>query len=61
MSYVVKVIRMGCCETDLDPKQVELLTNEIDKQGYSLDKLYIDSTTTCCSSKKSVILIFKTK
>ncbi len=61
MAYVVKVIRMGCCESDLDPKKVEQLANEMDKQGYSFDKLYIDSTTICCSSKKSAVLVFKNK
>jgi hypothetical protein len=59
MAYVVKVIQVGCCESDLDPKKVEQIANEMDKQGYSLHKLYVDSTTMCCSSKKSVVLIFK--
>lgn len=58
MAYKVKVVDIGCCESDINPQAIENISNEMDKHGYYLLQVYIDTTSSCCGSKKSLIMIF---
>ena len=61
MAYHVQVVDMGCGATAIDPKNVELAANNMSNQGYELVQAYVDSTQSCCGSKKSLILIFRSR
>ena len=59
MPYQVQVVDIGCCQSELDPKQVEATANKMEPHGYELVQAYIDSTAACCGSRKSLVMIFR--
>ena len=61
MNYKVQVIDISCCNEDINPKDIENAANAMASQGYELVQVYSDSTQACCGSKKSVVMVFRTK
>ena len=59
MPYKVHVVDIGCCQSEIDPKEVEAIANKMESEGLQLVQTYIDSTVACCGNKKSVIMIFR--
>ncbi len=57
--YKVATVTTGCCAEDIDPVQIESKSNELSSQGYKLVEAYESMTSTCCSRKKTAILIFE--
>jgi hypothetical protein len=58
LAYKTHIIDMGCGATAINPKDIETVSNQMEKQGYKLQQVYVDSTQACCGNKKSAILIF---
>ena len=61
MNYKIHVIDIACCNTEINPKDVETAANAMAAQGYDLVQVYVDSTQSCCGSKKSLIMVFRSR
>jgi hypothetical protein len=59
MPYKVQVVDVTCCNSAIDPKDVEQIANTMEPQGYALAHAYIDATMSFCGNKKSLIMIFR--
>lgn len=59
MPYKVHIVDVGCCQSEIDPKNVEATANRMEPEGYELVQAYTDSTMGCCGPKKSLIMIFR--
>ena len=57
--YKFVVMRGGCCESEYDIGKCEEISNKMSAEGWNLVQVYQENTSSCCSTKHSLVMIFK--